>query len=117
MTAVRFRPAWRNYWYLWPLFFLGVPWLYALYRRYDLLLEVTEDEVHLERGVFSRSATEIRLRDIKSVEVFQTLMQRLLGVGRIRLATAGTEGWEIEAEGLLDPEGIRELIQRRGGGR
>jgi len=47
--------------------------------------------------------------------VHQTLIDRLLGVGEIRLATAGTAGWEVVVKHLLDPQGIREDIQRRRG--
>ncbi|HQH79380.1 MAG TPA: PH domain-containing protein, partial [Synergistaceae bacterium] len=66
-------------------------------------------------GFFSKSSTEIKIRDIKTIEVHQTLIDRLLGVGEIRLATAGTAGWEVVVKHLLDPQGIREDIQRRRG--
>ena len=112
---VEHRPAWRSFWYAWLFCWLIVPLGYVAYKRYSTLLTVKDDEVSFEDGFFSKSSTEIKIRDIKTIEVHQTLIDRLLGVGELRLATAGTAGWEIVVKHLLDPQAIREDIQRRRG--
>ena len=109
---VQHRPAWRSFWYAWLLCWLVVPLAYIVYKRYSVLLTVKDDEVAFEDGFFSKSSTEVKIRDIKSIEVHQTLLDRLLGVGTLKLATAG---WEISVGYLLNPHAIREDIQRRRG--
>ena len=112
---VQHRPAWRSFWYAWLLCWLVVPLAYIVYKRYSVLLTVKDDEVAFEDGFFSKSSTEVKIRDIKSIEVHQTRLDRLLGVGTLKLATAGTAGWEISVGYLLNPHAIREDIQRRRG--
>ena len=112
---VQHRPAWRRFWYAWLLSWQVVPLAYIVYKRYSVLLTVKDDEVAFEDGFFSKSSTEVKIRDIKSIEVHQTLLDRLLGVGTLKLATAGTAGWEISVGYLLNPHAIREDIQRRRG--
>ena len=36
----------------------------------------------------------------------------MLDIGRLRVATAGTEGWEITVEGVEAPNDVRNLIQK-----
>lgn len=71
-------------------------YLQAKRRRYY----VTNLRIIVEEGFLSRSQTEIRARDIKLVQVYQSVMERLFNLGTINLATAGTNGIEVSLVGI-----------------
>ncbi|MBR4196985.1 MAG: PH domain-containing protein [Synergistaceae bacterium] len=59
---------------------------------------------------FSKSI-EIGLMNIEHIEVKQTLMQKILGIGDIIIASSGTGREEIIAPGILHPVEVRDEIQ------
>jgi len=86
--------------------------LYGLwwFRVYGKRLVLTDEEAVYIKGVFNTSTTEIRLADIRSVEVDQSFWQKLMNIGTVRIASAGSDGWEIEIEGLPNPAKVRRII-------
>jgi uncharacterized membrane protein YdbT with pleckstrin-like domain len=64
----------------------------------------------LERGVLSKEIKEIFIPDIRTIDVKQSLLQRIFRIGDIMIATAGTDGYEDVIYGLPDPKGIKALI-------
>ena len=99
-------------WWLWVAVFGLLPIGYAFIIRQSTLLTIKSDEITLETGLLSRNSTEVKIRDIKTIDVQQSLVNRMLGIGRLRIATAGTEGWEIVVEGVEAPNDIRNMIQK-----
>jgi len=89
--------------------------LYCLwwFEAYAKRLILTEDEAIYVKGVFNTSTTEIRLTDIRSVEVDQSFWGKLVGIGAIKIASAGSDGWEIEINGLPQPNKILRIINER----
>ncbi len=76
------------------------------------VLTVTDKTVTLRKGIFSKSTNEVRIDDIRNVQIDQSVMQRLLGTGTVGIASAGFEGIEIKVSGLPDPEEIKDIINR-----
>ncbi|NVK40939.1 MAG: PH domain-containing protein [Oceanospirillaceae bacterium] len=74
-------------------------------------LEVTERELIVERGLLSKDRTELSLASIRTVNVYQSFFNRIFGVGKIAVYTAGDEA-EVEVAGLPDPHRLRELIKQ-----
>jgi uncharacterized membrane protein YdbT with pleckstrin-like domain len=72
-------------------------------------LTVTSQDVLYEKGLLSKSRSELRITSIRSVRVYQSLFQRLFGTGDIDIYTAGDEP-EITAKGMPEPNRVRELI-------
>ncbi len=114
---------WRNH----PVIFIGIIvaaiftaglaliilipwWLSCLCTR----LTITDERVTLRRGILSKSEIEIRLQNVRMVTVHQSFFDRLLGVGRIQVTSAGTAGIEISVSGLRNPEKAKEAINSRG---
>ena len=89
---------------------LIIPLIVALWKRAGLVLRVTEEKVILERGVLSKEIKEIFIPDIRTIDVKQSLLQRIFRIGDIMIATAGTDGYEDVIYGLPDPKGIKALI-------
>ena len=62
------------------------------------------------RGIIGKDLSEIELRDVRNVLVKYGILDRLLGIGDVGLATAGHAGVEIKLTGCRDPERIRKII-------
>ncbi|MGH8543836.1 MAG: PH domain-containing protein [Gammaproteobacteria bacterium] len=72
-------------------------------------LTVTSQDLLYEKGILSKSRSELRLTSIRSVRVHQTLFQRMFGTGDIEIFTAGDTP-EVTAKGMPDPNKVRELV-------
>lgn len=71
-------------------------------------LMIVNDEVVLERGLLSKERIELGVASIRSVRVYQSFLNRITGVGKITVYTAG-DSPEFEVEGIPDPNTFREL--------
>jgi hypothetical protein len=60
----------------------------------------------------SNKRTIQRTRDVRNIEIDQSVFQRMFGVGSIGIASAGQSGIEIQFAGVRDPDGVKALIDR-----
>lgn len=67
----------------------------------------------LHEGILSRSISEVWHRDVRNVQIHQSFLQRMTGVGRISISSAGQSGIEIDVRGLRDPDSIKRLIDKQ----
>jgi uncharacterized membrane protein YdbT with pleckstrin-like domain len=74
-------------------------------------LTVSDHELLYERGILSKERLAVSLRHVRSVQVNQSFVNRILGVGTIEISTAGDEP-EFTVEDLPDPHEVREAISR-----
>jgi membrane protein YdbS with pleckstrin-like domain len=74
-------------------------------------LEIDEDTVRYETGVFSKDRRALNRRAIRTVRVSQSLLNRMLDVGAIEIFTAGDVP-EIRAVSMYAPNEVRELLGR-----
>ena len=70
-----------------------------------------EDEVVMEHGILNKKSTEIDVNQIRTILVNQSIWQRLVSIGDLYIASAGTESYEIVAHGITNPHEIRDKIQ------
>ena len=103
------RSWWNYFWHL-LFFFLIFPLFFAIIGRSSLRLYVFENRLVLERGILSRHVKEVFLKDVRTVDVRQTFPQRIVGIGSLMIATAGTSGYELVVKGIPDPLGVMEKI-------
>ena len=85
--------------------------LYWYIKTRATALTVTQHELMYERGILSKDRLSVSLRHVRSVEVKQSFVNRILGVGTIEISTAGDEP-EFTVKDLPDPHEIREAISR-----
>jgi len=110
------RPSWwRFFWYLF-FFWLIIPPIIAWARRASVVLRIYPGRVTLERGLMSKSYREFVARDIRSIEIDQSVLARMAGIGDLTISTAATVDADEEIEGIPDPKTVRDLIlaQRQG---
>ena len=97
-------------WILWILAATAML-LYMKIKTFGAHLYVKPDEVEFETGILNRKSVEISYKNLRTVIVTQTLMQRLLNIGNISIASSGTDGMEIVAPNMPSPNEIRDEIQ------
>ena len=74
-------------------------------------VSVTKNDILVERGLLRKNRKELAIAKVRTVEVDQDFIDRIFGVGKIKVFTAGDLP-EIEVEGLPDPNKIRELVKQ-----
>ena len=74
-------------------------------------LSVTNRDMLYEEGLLRKNRKELALDKVRTVEVDQDFIERIFGVGEVRVFTAGDKP-EIVVEGLPDPNRIRELVKQ-----
>lgn len=90
---------------------VGILILLAWYLKCrSIKLEFTGNDLVLERGLLSKERTELNVRSIRTVNVYQSFFNRIFGVGTIAIFTAGDEP-EIEVAGVPRPHDLRDLIK------
>jgi uncharacterized membrane protein YdbT with pleckstrin-like domain len=85
--------------------------LYWYIKTRATALTVTDHELLYEKGILSKERLAVSLRHVRSVQVNQGFVNRILGVGTIEIKTAGDEP-EFIVEDLPDPHEVREAISR-----
>jgi membrane protein YdbS with pleckstrin-like domain len=73
-------------------------------------LRITGDQVHLERGLLSKSHVELDVGQIRAVRVYQTFFDRIFRVGRIEIFTTG-DNPEFVISGMPDPDRVRDHVR------
>ena len=131
------RPAWRNQWLLISIFiifllfsisatilssednvsqfawsFTFLIFLRILYRRFAWRFQIENGRATVHHGIIFRNQRSVRLTNLRAIELTQGLVQRLLGVGKVSLYTAGTDNSEVEFHGIKKPLALRGQIDR-----
>ena len=83
----------------------------ALLRIRSTLYTITNQRIIIERGVLSKSVSEIDLRTIDDTQFFQSFMHRLLGIGNVTLVSADRTMPTFVLHDLPDPRAMRETIR------
>jgi uncharacterized membrane protein YdbT with pleckstrin-like domain len=111
------RASWWGY--FWHLFFfwLIVPPFMAYFQRSAAVLRIFPDRITLERGIFSKCYQDYNPRDIRSIDVDQSFLQRMVGIGDITISTAATVEGSEQFKSIPDPKGVRDLILAQRGAR
>ncbi|WP_327051784.1 PH domain-containing protein [Halomicrococcus gelatinilyticus] len=87
----------------------GVAYVVLKYRSWRF--EIRDDDLYLERGVFTRVTTVVPFVRVQHVDTQRGPIERLLGLGSVVVYTAGSRGADVTIPGLT-PERATD-IQRR----
>jgi len=95
------------------LLLVGLVWTAVRYVRWvRTVYAVTSRRVIIQRGILGRNFDEIPVTQVRGVDVHQTIGQRILGYGTIRVsseggARVGNEDWE----GIPKPFRFQKLVE------
>ena len=98
-----------------PIFVVPAIFLYWIPRFYDTISYVlTESEIVWRRGVWFRNTGVVPYNRVTNVDIVQGPLSRRLGIGALKIQTAGysanKSSAEIRLEGIEDFEELREMI-------
>ena len=80
-------------------------------KTWFVTLKVTTERCIFQRGLIARQTSEVRHDDVRNMQIDQTLIQRLFGVGSLAISSSGQDDFEIRAHGIPRPEAIVETIR------
>ena len=84
---------------------LGMPISFTVY-------EVDESRLTIRKGLLSTTTDEMLLYRILDLKMYQTLWQKIFGVGTIILYTADQSGHTTEIKNVKYPEKVRKFLSR-----
>jgi uncharacterized membrane protein YdbT with pleckstrin-like domain len=85
--------------------------LYWYIKTRATALTVTDQELMYERGILSKDRTSVSLKHIRSVNIAQGFVNRIMGVGTVQISTAGDEP-EFTIADMPDPYVVQEAITK-----
>ena len=90
-----------------------VIWLLIWYIKIkSIKVSVTNNDILVERGLLRKNRKELAIDKIRTIEVDQDFIDRICGVGMIKVFTAGDLP-EIIVLGLPNPNKIRDLVKQK----
>jgi membrane protein YdbS with pleckstrin-like domain len=73
---------------------------------------VTPQRVELLWGIIGRSSKEARICDIRSIDVYESGIKGMLGLGTIDFSTAANAGIEVQFRDLRRAHEVKELVRK-----
>ena len=73
---------------------------------------LTSDRLIEKRGLVASRRREMELADIRSVEVTKRVMQRMIGLGDVTIASAASADYAIRLHDIFDPDHAAETIRK-----
>jgi len=95
------------------VFWQVVTFLIVMVRLQSTIYTITNQRVMIERGLLSKSLNEIDLRYIDDTQFFQSIADRLLGIGNVTMISSDRAFPTAVLQGIVKPREIRELIRAR----
>jgi uncharacterized membrane protein YdbT with pleckstrin-like domain len=66
----------------------------------------------MTRGIIARQVVEIEIVNIRAVAMEQSFLERIFGLGQVKVGSAGTSNYEIIFFGVRQPEDVKEMIRK-----
>jgi Bacterial PH domain len=85
--------------------------LYVIVSRQYRDFYVTDERVELEWGIIGRSSREVRVADIRSMDVHESGLLGLLGIGTLDFSSSGTDGVEVQFKNVRRPHKVKQLVR------
>ena len=73
---------------------------------------LTSDRLIERSGLLARHRREMELADVRSIEVDRSLLQRMVGLGNVAIASAASSDFVIRLWDIPDPERMAEILRQ-----
>lgn len=83
--------------------------IYVIRRCHDYM--VTEERIEVQWGLLGKNSNEVRICDIRSLDVREKGLKGLIGVGTLDVSTAANAGIEVSFQDIRKPHEIKEMIR------
>jgi hypothetical protein len=85
---------------------------YAMMERSMREYLVTPKRVEVVHGLISKSSEEVRVCDIRAINVRKTGLKGLLGIGSVEFASAGSDGGDVVFEDVMGAHRLKERVRQ-----
>ena len=113
MVGIFWQP-WTAAWWLLVFVLMALPWLYYLtvlsYRHMGVRYVLTTQRFIHERGILRRVNDRIEVLDMDDITFEQTLWERLLGVGTIRIVSHDHNDPDLTLPGIENVQQVATLF-------
>lgn len=90
---------------------VGLAWAALTYLEWiRLLYVITDEEIYVKYGLVSRDVTQVRLDRVQNTAYEQSVVQRILGYGNVRVYTAGTNTEDVTLRNVPDPDRLKGIL-------
>ena len=72
---------------------------------------VTDERVEVVWGIIGRSSKEVRIQDIRAIDVHERGLAGLLGIGTVDFSSAGNAGVEVQFHQIRKAHSVKELVR------
>lgn len=79
--------------------------------RFSCDFYVTDERVEVVWGIIGRSSKEVRVCDIRAIDVHERGIMGLLGIGTVDFSSAGNAGVEVQFRHIRKAHRIKELVR------
>jgi len=90
----------------------GLILLFIALDRTTTTYYVTTRRVEMEFGIVGRNTKEVRICDIRSIDVFQKGYNALVGVGMVSFDSSASAGVEVWFKDVSKPHDIKQLVRQ-----
>lgn len=73
---------------------------------------ITDERLHIRRGILSKTVHETRLGRVQNVTISQSFWERLLKIGKADFDTAGEDQADFNFVGIANPDEVRAAVDR-----
>jgi uncharacterized membrane protein YdbT with pleckstrin-like domain len=80
--------------------------LYGLIKRVATVYMVSSQRLYIRRGILAKRVQQTRIDRVQNVNTEQTLLDRILRVGKVDFDTAGTDDSEFRFVGIASPDKV-----------
>ena len=89
-----------------PLF---IWWLTA---TMGVMLKVTNKRTIERRGLLRRATSEVLHDHVRNIQIDQSFLNRILGVGHVGISSSGQDGIEIQIRNIPKPDRMKDVIDK-----
>ena len=81
-------------------------------KRMSTRYVITTERLHIRRGILSKSVQQTSIDRVQNVNTHQSIVDRLLGVGRVDFDTAGTDDSDFVFTDVAGPDTVVAAVDR-----
>jgi uncharacterized membrane protein YdbT with pleckstrin-like domain len=91
---------------------LAIALLYGFIKRMATVYMVSNQRLFIRRGILSKRVQQTRIDRVQNVNTDQSLLERILRVGKVDFDTAGTDDSDFVFAGISSPDRVIAAVDR-----
>ena len=91
---------------------IGLALLYGFVKRMATVYMVSTQRLYIRRGILSKRVQQTRIDRVQNVNTDQSVLERMLRVGKVDFDTAGTDDSDFVFRGISRPDSVIAAVDR-----